>query len=507
MAQTATEPPALDNDALVDTIDPRSLVEPRSADAILDELADELRTYDPARDLANQAAALDDALRAAAENIDSEVEVERIVASFISDRAEPFRAIIAQTVANHPDVRAALSRQSQADETVIETRSALRPLVSAGIRSTASQFNGADDDLDGQLRGDGFTVEADAFIRFRQVLFDGGAGRFDLRAARLEAEAARFDQLGAVGQITLEAIQAYFQVLGFQIVLDLSQVHVAQLEAVRDQVQERYELGGSTLSDLARADADLADARTRLSASRQRLAEAQADYLSVFGAPAGRLSLPPPPASLPNDIDRAVELALIDAPAQRAVRAQLRAAEQNRKAERARGGPSVLFEGNALKFDLFEDNDAFGVTGRVIASYNLFESGARRARTRRAQSVVDEALHQAEATARDIEREARVAYRNVQSLIAERASAQLAARANEEARVVTLEQFKLIGGDLLTVLNAEINAHLSATTWVETLVNLEISRYRLLAATAGVGAYFDLSALEAAVAQWESERD
>ncbi|MEQ1510684.1 MAG: TolC family protein [Sphingopyxis sp.] len=237
-------------------------------------------------------------------------------------------------------------------------------------------------------------------------LFTGGRVDAAIAQARGDAEAARSGRGSARQRLTVEVVAAYAEALtARQLVNSYMRMEVAVAEAVR-AARLRFRVGDSASTEVAQAEARLAEARAGLIGAEGRKAAAEAQLGRLTGHRVAELAplgdLPDVPATL----DDAVALAR----AQNSMLAQARsgvdAAEAGVRVARASRLPTVgtFVEAAHVRDQFFPDYRADSVTvgARVRWTFLDLAAGARvrEARTSLAASeararAADEAIEQA----------------------------------------------------------------------------------------------------------------
>lgn len=121
-------------------------------------------------------------------------------------------------------------------------------------------------------------------------LFDGGADATRVAATEETVMATRAALINVEQQVLLRAARAYFNVLRQQDFVSLSQNNLNLLREEERAAQDRFDVGEVTRTDVALAQAAVANARSNLASAQRNLIQAQAEYTSVVGRQPGRLT-------------------------------------------------------------------------------------------------------------------------------------------------------------------------------------------------------------------------
>jgi multidrug efflux system outer membrane protein len=342
-----------------------------------------------------------------------------------------------------------LVRQSRADlfpqlggsaETGRQRVSGGRPLASGG----AATYNNA-------VIGASLDYELDLFGRVRN----------SVRASEAAAAASASDLAAVRLGLQAQLASAYFDLRGLDARAALLKDTAAAYQRAYDLTSTRHEGGIASGIDVSRAEAQLASARSELSAvriSRQR--DEHAIAILVGEAPAGFTLAPvvstivPPaiPAGLPSTLlERRPDIAA----------SERRVAEANARIGVARSAlfPSIGL-GAAGGFQaggggLLSLSNAFWALGPLTAALSIFDGGRRRAGLRIARAEYDE-------TVADYRQTVLTAFREVEDdlaaerLLAVQESDQAeAARAATRTRDLALIRYRDGAADFLEVVTAQ----------------------------------------------------
>ncbi|WP_209427081.1 TolC family protein [Pararhodobacter sp. SW119] len=193
------------------------------------------------------------------------------------------------------------------DEDVVQARAALLPVLNFVTSATRNS--------------------AQARLVAEMTLIDFGRGRLGVAATREQVLALRAALIGIEQAVLFRAVAAYVDIQTAAQVIGLRQSNVRLIEQELRAARERFELGDSTRTDVAIAEARLAAARSALSAAEGDLAVAREEFRLAVGRYPGALSAMPRLPQLPASLDTAVATARVRYPAITQAQHQVRAAE------------------------------------------------------------------------------------------------------------------------------------------------------------------------------------
>jgi outer membrane protein len=222
-----------------------------------------------------------------------------------------------------------------------------------------------------------------------QLLFGGGRVLASTRAARAQIAGAVADYDLAFQTLLLDVTRAYADVRQAQAVVAARETNVSNLTRLYEYAQAQFDAGVVTRTDVAQAQARLAEARTFLVQAQGAMAAAVQAYQRLVGRPPSDLQAPPETSGLPSDLEAALNAAVDSSPVLRSAMADTVLADANVDLAASQGRVNVTLEaGTSLGADFDDDlsetsTDSVGV--RV--SVPLFQGGAVRSRTRQQRAL------------------------------------------------------------------------------------------------------------------------
>lgn len=335
--------------------------------------------------------------------------------------AETLSDAIALAYRTNPTLLAQRANQRALDESVPQARAGLRPTISV---SADVDYSRADTPAG--------VVETDTLgvgIGLSQNLYTGGRVGHAIGAAEANVLAGR-EQLRGVEQAVLASvIQAYVDVRRDMEILTIRQDNLAVLRRQLDEADARFEVGEITRTDVAQAQARLAQSEADLAQAQAQLSVSRAAYAAVVGQAPTNLEAPVALPGVPTDFDSALDVGLVENPAVRGAEFALRAAEARVAAARSEYLPSVRATasyGGSSDLSNFDLTDRTAFTAGASLSVPLFTGGLNRSR-------VAQALETANAAQIDLEGQRRGVLQDVSSAYAQLVSARSSVAAGEQA--------------------------------------------------------------------------
>ncbi len=353
----------------------------------------------------------------------SAAAVAVLMAAATPSWAETLRDAIIMAYQTNPTLLAQRANQRALDETVVQARAGLRPTLGVGV-SANYQHN----DIYG------VTSESDTggvSIDLSQTLYTGGRIGHGISAAEANVMAGRENLREVEQQVIALVIQAYADVVRDTDILRIRQNNLNVLQRQQEEASARFEVGEITRTDVAQAEARLAQSEADLAIAQAQLSTSRAAYAAVVGQAPGTLEAMPVLPGVPTDFDVALDTALDENPGIRAATYHLAAAEAGVAQARAEYLPSARltssYGGSTLNLgepDQIADRRTFQ-TGLSV-SVPLFSGGMNASR-------VAQARERANAAQIAVEGERRQVLQSISSSYAQSISARSTLEAGQEA--------------------------------------------------------------------------
>ena len=236
--------------------------------------------------------------------------------------AETLNSALARAYSGNPDLNQTRAGVRARDEEATKAAAGMRPKASVGANagfaySTVRIPAGRNDFGQRQYFSDEYTGQPrGAQLNVSQTLFDGGRTENSVRQAESSVLAARAGLRQTEQTILQSAATAYMNVSRDTAVLGLRKSNVTVLEEQLRLTRDRFQVGEVTRTDVAQAEASLAQARSDMFAAQAALKISVASYRQVVGVGPQRLE---PGQSveklLPKTVDEAIDVALRESPA------------------------------------------------------------------------------------------------------------------------------------------------------------------------------------------------
>lgn len=369
-----------------------------------------------------------------------------------------------------------------ADEDVASAVSTLRPIVNwsaslsqdfGRVRTGASLQNVKNDSL-----------TAAVSLAAQLTIYDFGAREFRIEAAKESVLATREALLDLEQQILLRAVAAYMGVIEASEFVALRRNNLRLLTQEERAAQDRFEVGEVTRTDVALAQAQLAQARSGLAAAEGDLVIAIEEYRNVVGRKPGRLVQPPSLPSFNASVESAKAAAVRRHPSLRSAQHQVKTADMLVLATEADMRPSVQITGQlALSEDLTDNAFNRGGSIGIEAGQTIYQGGSLSATARRAKAQRDAQRGNLHVVRHQVQQDVGVSYAQLASIRAQLAASERQVRAARIAFRGIREEASLGARTTLDVLDAEQSLLDAQSTQLSARANLYVAAYRILSST------------------------
>ncbi|MEW9919370.1 TolC family outer membrane protein [Marimonas sp. MJW-29] len=369
-----------------------------------------------------------------------------------------------------------------ADEDVAVAAAALKPVLrwSAGltqnfgrVRTSASRVTIDNDDLTAALN-----------LIAELVLYDFGSRRLRIEAAKESVLATREALLDIEQQILLRAVAAYMGVIEAQEFVALRENNVRLLTQELRAAQDRFDVGEVTRTDVALAQAQLAQARSGLAAARGELVSAVEEYRNVVGRDPGTVRQPSSLPAIRENVDAAKAVAVRNHPSLKSAQHQVAAADLLARATLSDMKPTINLTGRLAATENLNANE-FNRGGSIglEAGQTIYQGGALSATARRAQAQADAQRGNLHTVRNDVTQDVGNAYATLTTVQAQLAASERQVRAAQIAFDGIREEAALGARTTLDVLDAEQALLDAQSLQVQARAALYVAAYRILAST------------------------
>lgn len=368
-----------------------------------------------------------------------------------------------------------------ADEDVATAVSALKPVLRWTANATQQFGRTRTSFSTGSTSADSLTIGVNLIAEL--LIYDGGSAQAQIEATKETVLATRDTLLNIEQQILLRAVAAYMGVIEANETVALFNNNLRLLTEELRAAQDRFEVGEVTRTDVALAEAQLAQARSGLAGAQGGLLRADEEFRNVVGRKPGRLSTPPRLPNVGNDLAGSKGLAVRKHPSLRAVQHQVAAAELLILAAEAAQKPRITLNGQlGLSASSQDTRSAIGSVG-IGASQTIYQGGALSSAVRSAMASRDAQRGNLHVVRHDVQQDVGNAFADLLSARAQLEASERQIRAARIAFRGVREEATLGARTTLDVLDAEQALLDAESTRVSARSALYVAAYSVLAAT------------------------
>ncbi len=425
----------------------------------------------------------------------------------LSANAMTLQEAVHQAIATNPDIGIVASNREAVDQELRQARGLYLPQIDVAAGIGLENFNDTTSRANNNGDTEG-TTRQESSITLQQRLFDGfeAGATVEREMARVESAASRVMENSEV--LALDAIGVYLEVLRQRDLVRLAEDNVAYHLQVLDSQRARLEGGGGSVADVDQTEARVARAQNSLITTLQDLRDAEAVFTRIIGSfPSNDLTYPEfPAASLPTDIDGAVQLAVRNNPTTKIFEADVRTAEAEIELAEVPLYPAITLEAQSEYNDGTSALDTYEFNNQVMVRvrWNLFRGGIDRAARQEALFRLTESKNRRYRSVLEAQREMRSSWfaleGNRDSIVALEAARDF----NRLTLAAYEQQFEVAQRTLLDVLDAENELFTSEGQLITAQTNEQLASYRILGVGGVLLETLGVSAPEQAVVEHKS---
>ena len=391
--------------------------------------------------------------------------------------AETLQGALAKAYASNPTLTGARAGQRATDENVPIQKAAGRPAVQSQAQFQELVIRPSNSFLAPHRSASG-SVSVDVPI------YQGGAVRNGVKAAKTRVEAGQANLRGTEASIFSQVVGAYMDVIRDSAIVALNEANVRALDVNLQASNDRFEVGDLTRTDVAQSQSRLALARSDLQNARANLIASRENYIALVGQAPDRLEQPPVLPGLPDAPEAAVRIALADNPDIEAAQKAREAARYDVKVAKAGSLPTLSGFTQGSYTDYMDSDIAANKQAAVGATLSipLYQGGRPAAQVRQRQAQESQAMEQQIEVERGVIAQTRSAYASWQASLQAIESNQNAVSATGLSLEGVRAENSVGSRTILDILNAEQEALNARVQLVSAQRNAYVAGFSLLAA-------------------------
>jgi adhesin transport system outer membrane protein len=409
---------------------------------------------------------------------------------------------IQHSITTNPDVLQAASNRRAIDNELNQANGLYRPQIDFEA-AVGPEYSRNSTTRARAARGSGsagvWMRRATSSLTLQQKIFDGFASKSEQerQAARVDAAAARVVERSEF--LALDVAQSYLDVLRNTDIVEQAVQNVESHRRIEDEVRTRVDAGESGVGDLQQAEARVASSRATLVETQRDLEQSIISFRRFVGQEPDDLSRPAlNEASIPANVDAAVETTLSQNPTLNLSRADIDVSRAELSASNSNLWPTLDLELIANRNHNTDGTRGpnHDFTGMVVLNYNLYRGGIDVANKSEFHERLAESRERFLHLRRLAEEEVRQSW-NVMVKARARAEA-LADEVLANAQVVATyrQEFEIGQRDLLDLLDSENELFNARVRHMTSDYSAQFNAYRLMAAMGGFIKEMNVSIIE-----------
>ena len=408
-------------------------------------------------------------------------------AQFHGASAQSLEEALVRAYQNNPALQAQRARLRAVDEEVPEALAGWRPTV-----EITGDIGALHSDTDGMIPNSGSSTVTPHGVGLSAVtpVYQGGRVAAQIDSAENRVSAGRAQLQEVEQSILLDTVTAYMDVLRYNAEIELSRSSERVVRRQLQAAQDRLDVGEVTRTDVAQAEARLAQAGAERVMAEGGMMSARAFFRQVIGEPPATLSWPPVPMGLPETEEEALAAAAEGNPSIAAASFIAQASDADIETAASALRPQVSIVGDVRqRFDpseLVESSAEASLMATVRVP--LYQGGAANARIRQSKQIAAQRRLELDQTRRAVQEQVAHAWRALTA-----ARAQIAAFESQVAAAAValdgVEQETRVGlRTTLDVLDAEQEHFKAQINLVRAQREEIVAAYQLKAATGALTA-------------------
>ncbi|QKJ21815.1 TolC family outer membrane protein [Poseidonibacter lekithochrous] len=240
---------------------------------------------------------------------------------------------------------------------------------------------------------DGFDT-SELTLRLVQNLFNGFGTQAAVNRDEARAKAA-FNKYIEVAQDKMyRAIEAYIKVVRYNEVLKIAKDNVKVHEETLLKIQDRYEKGFSTLSEVERVKGRLALSKSNYVSETNNLFDAKFNFHKSLGRYVDETTLVMPEfkSSLPKTLEHATDIAIHNNPSILVANYDIKAIQESLQYTKRRNYPTLDIELERSRYNNLTGTTAGtqdDTSAMLVLNYNLYSGGADKAEKQKYVSLLN----------------------------------------------------------------------------------------------------------------------
>lgn len=405
--------------------------------------------------------------------------------------AQTLEQSLAAAYANNPTLNSQRAATRATDEYVPIALSGYRPQV-FGSSYVGTQWSETRASTEaGMVTTHDQTQPYGFGVTISQTIYDGLRTANSVRGAEFQVKGQRELLRNTEQLVLLDAVTAYMNVLQNAALVELQKQNLTALQEELRATRDRFSVGEVTRTDVAQAEASVANAQSDLALAESNLNSARATFFQVVGLQPNRLAPGRPIDNLlPRALPKAVDLGLATHPAVKAAEFAVDAAMSNVKVAEGALSPSLSLNGAASS----DYNSSETISRQTSASLTLnlsvpiYQGGSEYATIRQNKELLGQSRIEVDVNREQVRASVVQFWGSLEAAKAAIESAQASVAANEIALTGVREEWRVGQRTTLDVLNAQTALFNARASLVVAQRDRVVASYSLLSAVGQLSA-------------------
>lgn len=419
------------------------------------------------------------------------VEKDEVINNTDTDNIQKFtlNEIVKEIITTDPEIKERIYQYNSIMEDLNISKAGYYPTVDlygkVGRKSVKKE-NTAKDSFD----------HSEVSLKLVQNIFNGFGTQAAVNRDDARAKAA-FNKLKEVTQDKIyRAIEAYIKVLRYGQVLEIAKDNVKVHEETLLKIEDRYEKGFSTLSEVERVKGRLSLARSNYISETNNLYDAKFSFHKALGRYVDEKALVKPEfkATLPKTLEHAIDIAIHNNPSILVANEDIKVAKEALKYTKKNDYPTLDIELEATRYNNYNSSAEGREDDRsamLVLNYNLFNGGADSAQKQKYISLLNYEYERKNTLKRDIIESLGLSW-SAYKMISKQYKYQVEYRdLTMKTKVAYDEEFQLGRRTLIDLLDVQDEVNHIKINVIHSTYDLLFSKFRVLDGMGDLINYFD----------------
>ncbi|AFJ03177.1 Type I secretion outer membrane protein, TolC [Methylophaga frappieri] len=400
--------------------------------------------------------------------------------------AQTLPEAVAQTLQTNPEILAEANRRLSVDKTIDQAKAGYLPQVDLDLGYGHEYTNNPAT----RPPGGRSLNRGEAGIAAKQMIYDGFYTKSEVDRTTSSAESAGYAVSDISESTSLQAVDAYLNILRRQELMAITQTNLDAHERIGDMIEKRAESGVGRRADVDQIQARLALSRANVVSEEGNIEDARSQYLRVVGNLPENITDPGDGCCdrAPATVDEAISVAINQHPYLRSALATHEASLAQVQGAKSAFHPKVDFDlsyrsDNNLNADgdnlLRNEGHQKELQAMTRLQQNLYNGGADSARVAQFESLSEQQKQQVIRAQRQIEQDVRLAWNALQTAQERVPKLKQRLEAAEKTRTAYEDQFGIGQRTLLDLLDSENELLIAGADYTEAYYNQLFACYWL----------------------------